>query len=229
MKLLTSQEPLNSLLFFWLNEIMQDKKSNKTGFTLIEILVVCVLMAILAGSILTVQYLISQVQTDVFKQLVGVDEANRNISSLVRELRNTRTGENGAYPLEATLNQEIIFYSDIDKDNSVEKVRYFLSGNQLNKSVIEAQGVPATYPTENAKTKVVAENIRNAETPIFYYYNGNWPTDTVNNPLDTPSRLSDTKLMKVYLEINPDENTPEKNFILESNVQIRNLKNNLGE
>lgn len=208
---------------------MKNNYLTQTGFTLIEILIVCVLMIVLAGGILTVQYLISQTQTNVFNQLIGVDEANRNISALVRELRNTRTGENGAYPLESALDQEIIFYSDIDKDNLVEKIRYFLSGSQLNKSVTEPQGTPGIYLPANTKTKVVAENVRNGAAPIFFYYNGSWPADTINNPLDTPSRLSETKLMRVYLEINQDATEPNKNFILESNVQIRNLKDNLGE
>lgn len=202
-------------------------QKNEKGFTLIEILIAATLIVVLAGGIVTVQYIISQTQTNVFQQMIGVDEANRNVNSLVRELRNTQTGENGAYPLEVAQDQEITFYSDIDNDNLTERVRYYLSGSDLYKSVIEPVGVPGTYPSGNAKTKVVAENIKNNMDPIFYYYNGDWPDDTTNNPLDTPSRLSDTKMMKVYLKINPDDTEDNNEFLLESFVQIRNLKENL--
>jgi hypothetical protein len=61
------------------------------------------------------------------------------------------------------------------------------------------------------------------QPPIFRYFDGN------NQELPAPSRLKDTKLMKVYLVINVDPNKPPVDFVLESNVQIRNLKTNLGD
>ncbi|MBU0570281.1 prepilin-type N-terminal cleavage/methylation domain-containing protein [Patescibacteria group bacterium] len=197
------------------------------GFSLIEVLVASVLICVVGGGLLAIQSILSKNQVNVIRNYISVDEANTNISTLVRELRNTRTGDNGAYPLEQALDQEIIFYSDIDFDGQTERVRYFLSETQLTKGVIEPQGFPVTYPSEIEKVKVVSENVRNGATPIFYYYNGDWPSDTTNNPLDTPTRLSETKLMNVYLELNPNENNPERNYILQSYVQIRTLKDNL--
>lgn len=201
-------------------------KIKNRGFTLVEVLIVASITVILGIAILGLQYIISQNQVEVWKNYISADEANSNISIMARELRNAKTGENGAYPLELAGDNEIVFYSDHDFDGEVDRIRYTRLGELLIKGVIKPTGFPARYPRENEKTKTVAENIRNGATPIFYYYNGNWPLDTTNNPLNTPTRLSDTKLMRLYLEINPQQNS-EKNYKLETYVQIRSLKENL--
>lgn len=207
---------------------MNNKKRNYgEGFTIIEMLVVVAILSLFALVLLGIQIIISQTQVEVWKNYLGANEANSNITALTRELRNTRTADNGAYALVRAQDQEIIFYSDVDNDGQTERIRYTLSGTTLTKGVIEPLGYPVTYPTAQEKVKVVGENIRNGSIPIFYYYNGDWPEDTTNNPLDTPVRLSDTKLMKVYLEINPTANDNRRTFVLESYVQIRTLKQNL--
>jgi prepilin-type N-terminal cleavage/methylation domain-containing protein len=206
-----------------------DKTIRTSGFTLVEILVVLGIITVIAAAIYGLQSILSETQLTVWKNYLSVDEANINVTTMTRELRNLRTADNGSYPLLVAQDQEIIFYSDIDDDSQTERVRYTLSGTQLVKGVIEPQGSPVTYPTASEKVKVVADYVRNSSAPIFFYYNGYWPEDTVNNPLDTPTRLSDTKLMNVYLVINPDEDAPERNFILNSYAQLRNLKKNLGD
>lgn len=203
------------------------KNNLQNGFTLVEVLISTVIIVILGGGILTLIFIVSQNRLVTFRNLLNVDQTNAQVSLMVRELRNIRTGENGAYPLEEAGNQEIIFYSDIDYDGQSEKVRYSLSGTQLLKGVIEPTGFPAQYPSNNEKVKVLTDSVRNGDEPIFYYYNGDWPADTVNNPLPQPVRLSETKLMKVNLILNTNKDEPETNFSLESYVQLRMLKQNL--
>jgi prepilin-type N-terminal cleavage/methylation domain-containing protein len=200
-------------------------KSN--GFTLIEVLVSSALIVILAGAFISLQYIISQNQVVAFRNYMKVDEANSVLSIMVRELRNTRAGDNGAYPLELANDQEIIFYSDIDSDDATERIRYFLAGAILSKGTIDPIGTPATYPTASEKIKIIANNVRNLGTPIFYYYNGDWPNDTVNNPLPSPARLSETKLMRVYIKVNPVSGNSSQDFILESYINLRGIKTNL--
>src|SRR3990170_2544827 len=80
-----------------------------------------------------------------------------------------------------------------------------------------------TTRTRLSTFKILTEDVRNGIDPIFYYYNGDWPADTLNNPLAQPVRLSDTKLMKVYLKLNTEDD-PSSDFILESYTQLRILK-----
>lgn len=197
-----------------------------SGFTLIEVLIVAGITVILAGGLLSLQYILGQTQVAVLRNYTSVEEANNGVSTMVRELRNLQVAENGAYPLEKALDQEMTFYSDYDYDGEIERVRYYLNGTELTRGIIEPVGYPATYPGANEKTKVVSSKVRNGATPIFYYYNGDWPTDTTRNPLDTPTRLSETKLMKVHLVINATTDS-KYDFVVESYAQLRALKQNL--
>jgi prepilin-type N-terminal cleavage/methylation domain-containing protein len=196
------------------------------GFTLIEVLITATIMVVLGGLILTLINIVSRTRLSTFQNLMNIDQTNAQVSTMVRELRNIQVGDNAAYPLERAADQEIIFYSDIDYDGETEKVRYSLNGTQLEKGVIEPTGYPPTYPSANEKVRILTEDVRNGAEPIFYYYNGDWPADTVNNPLAQPVRLSESKLMKIYLKLNTKDE-PTSDFILESYTQLRILKENL--
>jgi hypothetical protein len=93
--------------------------------------------------------------------------------------------------------------------------------------VVKPSGDPPQYILADETINVISRYVRNGSLLFFTYYNGDWPTDTVNNPLPTLTRLSDTKLMHVYLKINIDPSRLPDDFDLESDIQIRNLKINL--
>ena len=201
--------------------------NQEKGVTIIELLISLVLVGVLGLAFVSLQSFISKNQILVWNNYVAVDDANNSIKQMVKELRTARNGDNGAYPMEAAFDSEIIFFSDIDSDGASERVRYFLSGTDFYKGVVEPVGYPVTYPLANEKLFVITGKVRNGVLPVFTYYNGDWPEDTVNNPLPSPVRLSDTKLMKVSLRLNARANEPEKDYILESYVQVRMLKENL--
>lgn len=61
-----------------------------------------------------------------WQQALAISEARRGIETMIKEIREAREGENGAYPVELAGDKEFIFYSDIDNDSKTERVRYFL-------------------------------------------------------------------------------------------------------
>src|SRR3972149_3871469 len=202
-------------------------KNTNHGLTLIEVLIALVITGMLGAALLGLQFIISQNQIVAWQSYISVDEANSNVTSLVREVRTAKEGDNGAYPLASADDQEIIFYSDYDFDGGTERIRYFLNGTQFSKGVIEPTGQPATYPTGSELLKLLSGNVRNGADPAFYYYNGDWPADTLNNPLATPANLSEIKLVRVLLKLNTDPDDPSNDYILESYSQVRVLKENL--
>lgn len=204
-------------------------KNNKinSGFTIIEISVSMVVTIIVLGSLLGLQQVISQNQTTVFNHSIEVDIANSSMKSLVKELRNSHYGDNGAYLIQYADEQSIIFYSDINLDGVTEKIRYFLDGTELKKGIIEPQGFPATYPDANEQIRVVADNVRNGTLPLFYYYNSDWPEDATNNPLAVPADQDSISLVRIHIRINTQADDTNRDYVLESFAQIRTIKSNL--
>jgi type II secretory pathway pseudopilin PulG len=90
--------------------------------------------------------------------------------------------------------------------------------NQFKKGVTDPLFSPARYPLDQEKTQILSSYVRNA-SPIFEYYDENG--DKIDQ---TPARLIDTKMMKVYLVVNVDLNRTPGNFDLESFVKLRNIK-----
>jgi prepilin-type N-terminal cleavage/methylation domain-containing protein len=191
------------------------------GFTLIEVLVASAILVILASGFLGLQYIIGQNQVSVWRNYLSIEAANTAISSLTRELRDARQSDTGNYLLEIANDNEIVFYSDIDFDDKVERVHYTLTANVLTKGIIEPTNPPVSYPADQEKTKIVTDIARNLSVPLFSYYNSDWPGDTTNNPLSLASRISDTTQVKIYLRTNPVDVDAENDYILEGDVRLR--------
>jgi len=314
----------------------------KKSFTLIETIITIFIFFVLMLAVSEIILILYKTYSYSFQQAMAVSEAKRGIETMVKEIRSAREGENGAYPIEYAGDKEFIFYSDIDHDGRIERVRYFLGeiestiltkecqsslkggsctvsfsnflkgtlksatvkisvdgdlgasteyvdiyldnqylgrlcqsgckdcvkgwqgtqtfnilnfaqdnslsfaafassqvdpscpysikvqfevsltqeiqGTQLKKGVIKPVGSPATYPLDEEMVSVISSYVRNSP-PIFEYF------DEKNNKIeDTPARLKNTKVMKVFLVINVDPNKPPTEYQLQSFVNLRNLK-----
>ena len=142
--------------------------------------------------------------------------------------RSALPGDTGAYALESANDFEFIFYTDYDRDLAVEKVRYFLDGSNFNKGVTEASGNPLQYLPQDETITTISKYVRNdASEPVFTYYNGDYSGKDTDTPMATPADVLDLKLIHIFLEINVDPTKAPMDFDLESDVQIRNLKDNL--
>ncbi|MEF8847199.1 MAG: prepilin-type N-terminal cleavage/methylation domain-containing protein [Candidatus Paceibacterota bacterium] len=96
------------------------------GFTLTETIVsIAIFTLIMAGAAAAIVSAY-QSQTANREQAVAIEEARRGIKTMVKEIRESASGEDGSYPIEKAGDKEFIFYSDVDQDLKVEKVRYFL-------------------------------------------------------------------------------------------------------
>jgi prepilin-type N-terminal cleavage/methylation domain-containing protein len=206
---------------------MKISRKNNKGFTLIELLLVMSIMGVLAAAFVALQYILSQNQIIAWRSYISVEEANTNLNSIAKEIRTARESENGAYAISSAEDFELIFFTDPDFDGTIERVRYTQNGTSLEKGIIEPTGYPISYPQETEVVKTLTENIRNGTTPVFYYYNANYPQDTLNNPLSAPANPADIKLIRVLLHTNSTADLPDKNFILDTFVQLRMLKDNL--
>jgi type II secretory pathway pseudopilin PulG len=190
------------------------------GFSIVEMLVAFALAGALLIALFGILFLIRENQFTAINSYFKAEDANAAVSVFVRSVRKAMASETGAYFLSTAGTQEITFYSDIDADNRIERVRYFLNGTVFKQGIIEPTGIPVTYPVENEILKTISDNVRNGTTPVFTYYNASWPEDTTNNPLPQPVNVSDIQLIKIYLKLNTVEES-SKDYILESYARIR--------
>src|SRR3989344_1825598 len=95
---------------------MYNLQKKKKGFTLIEVSVAGLLTIVVLGAIFGLQQIINQNQSQVLNHSIEIDIANGAMRSMVREIRNSHYGDNGAYLIESADSQTLIFYSDINLD-----------------------------------------------------------------------------------------------------------------
>ncbi len=187
------------------------------GFTLVETIVAITIFSLLMVGVVEMVVSLYKTHDYTFQQAVAVEEARRGIHTMIKEIREGRMGDDGAYLIACADDYQFCFYSDIDKDEDVERVRYFLDGNYLKKGVIDPQGIPAQYLEENEKISIISSYVRNSP-PIFRYYDEN------GEELPVPARKKDTKLLEVYLVINVDPQRKPDDVEILDGVEIRNLR-----
>jgi len=107
------------------------------SFTLIETIVTIFVFTLIIGAIFGMVFLLYRTQSYSWQQAVAIDEARRGVETMVREIREARSGDDGSFAIEKADDKEFVFYSDIDKDGDVERVRYFLGTVGSGKKVKE--------------------------------------------------------------------------------------------
>ena len=200
------------------------KEINK-GFTLIEVAVSVVVISLIVTTIASFVSFFFNNYDFAFNQGASVSQA-KNVLTLFKDyMREATVSNEGAYPLVTADDQEIVFFSDYDNDGDVERLRYYLNGTELNFGVIEPALTDPIYDPVSETVSILNSFVQNGSSPLFYYYNSDWPADSVNNPLVAGNRLLETSLVGISLEINTNVDVQE-NIMIKSQVSLRNLRRN---
>ena len=142
------------------------------GFTLAEMLVVIAITAAVAGSLLYVIQNFYRSNAYVFESAVSVDTARRGIGTTLQDIREASYGDDGSYPIQSVSTSSITFFSDLDDDQGVERVRIFIQNGTLYRVITNSGGNPPSYTGQTSATTTILTYIRNGtSTPLFKYYN----------------------------------------------------------
>lgn len=194
----------------------------KNGFTLIETLAVIAITALVFAAASWAITSFYRANSYIIQQSFAVNSARKGVEKMVREIREASYSDTGAYPVVSASSTEFVFYSDIDRDSNVEKVRYSLKGSDFERGIIKASGDPPVYNPADETASVLSPYVRNSESqPVFTYF------DSSGNQVADLSNVSGITLAKVRLIVNVVEGRAPDEFTLRSTAQIRNLKNNL--
>lgn len=144
--------------------------------------------------------------------------ASRGVQKTVDVIRKARQADNGAYPIVSADNNDLVIYSDIDKDGITERVHYYLNSGVLKAGITDPAGVPPVYPSGDQVVNDVSNYVVNTSTPVFAYYDDN------NNSLATPANVNEVRMIEVHLEVNYNPAHISANVDIQSLATIRNLK-----
>ncbi|HRH26565.1 MAG TPA: prepilin-type N-terminal cleavage/methylation domain-containing protein [Parcubacteria group bacterium] len=198
----------------------------KKGFTIIEFIISIAILSLLTYTVSTFQRDVFSLSTNLQSSLNAQLEARHLIKTMVSELRKVTPSANGAYPIELASSTGITFYSDINDNGTVEKVRYYLHNKTIRKGVITPTGNPPVYNSGSEVTTTLLNYVLASSTlPIFQYYTSNYSGTT--SPISMPPNISTIRLVKITVIIDTDPNRSPTPIISTSQVNLRNLKDNL--
>lgn len=189
------------------------------GFTLIETVVTIALTSVIVMALgILIQYFY-QTNAYTLEQSQAINSARLSIENAMADLREASYGADGSYPIAAAATSSVTFYASLGGSVSVEKVRYYLSGTMLYRGVTDPAGNPPSYSGQPELTTLVVNNIRNATTSLFTYFDAN------GNPLADPVNLASIASVHatVFTDVNP--NRAPNVYTLQGNATLRNIHN----
>lgn len=197
-----------------------------SGFSLMEALVIVALNTVL---LLVITSTVTQLYKNhgyTFEQSNEIEVARKGLGTWVRDAREMTSGANGAFAIVLAGTSTIGFFSDIDKDNSIEYVEYSLgTSTTIRKYTYNPTGYPATYSTTTASSvEILSEYVQNGTQNIdmFKYYNSNGVL------LASPqAMISDITYITMNIIVNIDPLRSPGEFMLQGSAAPRNLKTNL--
>lgn len=202
----------------------KNKISNQSqsGFGLVELLVTLGIMVLVLWALANFQVKVFSENAWLESSLSADSEARRGLKRLVAELRGAAQSENGTYALANATADGLTFYADIDADGVREQLRYFVSGSEFRRGVIEPTGNPLTYSAGAEVVTTVVNNLVNPAQAVFTYYDENYTGSEA--ALTAPINLPVVRLVKVLIMIDADPARPPGPLTFESQVAVRSLK-----
>jgi len=188
---------------------------------IIVLTIFSILMIALGNSIATLY----RTNAYTIAQSYQVFNARRGIESMVRDIREMTFADDGAFPLARMEDHLIGFYSDIDRDDSVEYVEYELATSTiLTKRVYDATGGTPAYNTTVAdETLILSEFVQNIidATSTFMYF------DTTGTLATATTSVTDIRFIRVQSIVNIDPVRDPGQFMLRSSASLRNIIDNI--
>lgn len=195
------------------------------GFSLLEILIGTAILGLLGVAGWGLSRTVLSFNATAYDSLSAQADVLKIVNAWAGEIRSASTAENGAYPVVSASTGTFAFYSDVDDDGVVERVRYFVSGDKIRKGVIKPVGSPPVYDTGAETVIDQVRDVTGSATAVFQYYDSSYDGSTP--PLPQPVEVSDVRLVKITVAIDRDPLRPPGPIEVTTQVGMRNLKDNL--
>ena len=198
------------------------EKNNKTGFTLIEVVISASFVAVIIVILTYIGFNLTSFNINFMKSFEPQFELQYAMQNIIKEVRSMSQSSVGSYPISQAASSTFVFYSDVDADGSVERFKYFVSGNVFKKGILVPTGSPLVYNEANEEIFDILHNLKIGTSSIFNYYDANYSGSEA--PMSSPVDISDIKLIKAQLTITKDDGTATTTSVIE--LTPRELRNN---
>ncbi len=190
------------------------------GFTLMETLMVVATLTLVSGGITYAIVNVYRNNAYIFEATAAVESARRGLATSLEHIREASYADDGNYPLGTIASTSITFYSDIDEDGGIERVRIYALNGTLYRVTTNAGGNPPSYTGQTPATSTIATYLRNTSTDdIFVYY------DNTGTQLPaTSASIADVRSVAVTImtDLNPDR--APNILTLTGSATLRNLR-----
>lgn len=166
----------------------------KKSFTLIELTFFMLIISFILFVFLLFVINLSNANVYLVFSLGSYSDVNSALAQLKKELKSAEESNIGHYPLELVSSTSIIFYSDFNGDGLVERIRYFLDGEELKRGIVVPTGNPLSYNLNQEKIQTLVKNLI-PNQKIFTFYDEN-----LNETLD----IAKIKVIKANLKVKID-------------------------
>ena len=196
--------------------------TKERGFTLVEMMVVVAIYTLVMFAVMQSISVFYRYNAYSLAQAQQVNQARRGMDILVRDIREMTFADDGTFPLAVMEPHRIGFYSDIDRDNSVEYVELELATTTLEKRIYNAVGNPPVYDAIADETHILSIYVQNLlqNAPTFLYFNSAGAVATAT------TTVTDVVYVEAQIIVNIDPVRDPGEFMLRSSAALRNLKEN---
>ena len=201
------------------------KIQDREGFSLIEV----ILFAAIGGAILFVvanmTRNVSQIEDFVNQKLKSRGDLEQTFQILVTDIRSAGASSGGAYPIESASTSSLVFYSDVDQDGIMEKVRYALATSTIRRGLVEPTGNPLVYASSSEVLTNIIENvIVSTSTNLFDYFDSTYYGSS--SAMISPINISIIRVVKISVFVDTNPGKSPKPTLFSDTITIRNLRSN---
>lgn len=154
---------------------MGTRRVGESGFSVTELLVVMVLLSVVLSAV----YMVMGTASRVYDQSAATMQVNEQSRTALermgldfRQAQEVTPGVSGAFITASP--REAVFWCQADKDNSAEKVRYYVVGNDLLRTIFQTSDTVATASsvwTSGTTSTLLTDLSPSFTGPIFTYLN----------------------------------------------------------
>jgi prepilin-type N-terminal cleavage/methylation domain-containing protein len=196
---------------------MSPRNFNQRGYSLVELLVVISLTAMIAVPLI----IFSSKGLTSYEFLQAQSDTSTDLSSLSQRIGKVVRGATGIITAQSNTLTMYGYFSPADTE--VKKIRYFISGRNLNIGVTRPDSATQPYTYNNYPEVITTTRVdlSMGSNPMFTYY------DDAGNLLSGGFTTGQVKAVGLYVAANPRLNQLPVPISLTTRVTLRNFKTNL--